>query len=84
MTGAFLRVKRDDKFENVEIEHLTEAELDEKFLSRSPEELVSWLKLLCYAIQKVEPLLQQLEQDGIIQSMSKEEYDRRQQEDAKE
>jgi hypothetical protein len=81
MTGAFLRVERDGKFENVEIEHLTEAELEEKFLTRSPEELVSWLKLMCYALQKVEPLLEQLERDGIIQSMSKEEYDKLQQED---
>lgn len=67
MTGAFLRVKRDDKFENIEVEHLTEDELKEKFLSRTPEELVSWMNLLCATIRKVEPILDDLVQDGILE-----------------
>lgn len=66
MTGAWLRVKRDDKFENVEVEHLTDAELEEKFSSRDPAELVNWIKLLCGTIRRLEPLLAELVRDGIL------------------
>lgn len=66
MTGAYLRAKRGDKFENVEVEHLTDEELEDKFLKRSPEELVNWMKMLCAKIRQVEPLLLALEKEGII------------------
>lgn len=67
MTGAYLMAERDGERQPVEVEFLTDEEIDAKFLTRSPEELVSWLKLLCKAIRNIDPLLKDLEQDGIIQ-----------------
>lgn len=67
MTGAYLRAKRDDKWENVEVEHLTNEELKEKFIGRSPEELVNWMIMLCEKIRHVEPLLDELVKEGIIE-----------------
>ena len=67
MTGAYVRVKRGEKFENVEVEHLTEDELKEKFGTRTPEELVSWMNLLCSTIRRIEPVLDDLVQDGILE-----------------
>lgn len=66
MTGAYLRIKRGDKWENIEVENLTDEELEEKFLKRSPEELVNWMKMLCAKIRQVEPILVQLEKEGIL------------------
>lgn len=66
MTGAYLRAKRGDKWENIEVENLTDEELEEKFLKRSPEELVNWMKMLCAKIRQVEPILVQLEKEGIL------------------
>jgi hypothetical protein len=70
MTGAYLRAKRGDKFENIEVEHLTEEELKEKFLHRPPEELVKWMSMLCEYLRRLEPLLQDLERDGIIEKVA--------------
>lgn len=66
MTGAYLRANRGDKFENVEVEHLTDEELEEKFLTRDPKELVSWMKMLCAKLRQIEPLLVALEKEGVI------------------
>lgn len=66
MTGAYLRAKRGDKWENIEVENLTDEELEEKFLKRTPEELVNWMKMLCAKIRQVEPLLQDLQAAGIL------------------
>jgi hypothetical protein len=66
MTGAYLRAKRGDKWENIEVEHLTPEELREKFLRRSPEELVNWMDMLCGKIREVEPLLDDLVAAGIL------------------
>jgi hypothetical protein len=72
MTGAYLRVERDGKWQNIEVEHLTEDELKAKFLGREPEELVSWMAMLCKYLQRLEPLLQDLERDGIIAKVTDE------------
>lgn len=66
MTGAYLRAKRGDKWENIEVEHLTPEELREKFLQRSPEELVNWMDMLCRKIREIEPLLDELVAKGIL------------------
>lgn len=66
MTGAYLRAKRNDKWENIEVEHLTPEELREKFLQRSPEELVNWMDMLCGKIREIEPLLNELVAKGIL------------------
>lgn len=67
MTGAYLLALRDGERKPVEVEFLTDEEIDEKFSTRTPEELVSWVKLLCKALRNIDPLLQDLERDGIIQ-----------------
>ena len=46
MTGAYLRVKRNDKYENVEIEYLTDEEIDEVFGKAENEEMRRWIKFL--------------------------------------
>lgn len=66
MTGAYLMAERGGERKPVEVEFLTAEEIDEKFLSRTPEELVSWVKLLCKALRNIDPLLKDLERDGII------------------
>lgn len=66
MTGAYLRVKRGDKWENVEIENLTDEELHEKFATRETQELINWMGMLCAKIRQVEPVLKQLEEEGIL------------------
>jgi hypothetical protein len=79
MTGAYVRVKRGDKFKNVEVENLTEEELTAKFSEATQEEMLSWIKMFCEVLRRVDPLLKELERDGIIQSISKEEYEQQQQ-----
>lgn len=70
MTGAFFRIKRGDEWENVEIENLTESELVMVLADKDQRYLISAISLLCKIIQRVEPLFQQLERDGIIQKAS--------------
>lgn len=66
MTGAYLRVKRGDKWENIEVEHLTDDEIREKFATREPQELISWMLMLCAKVREIEPLLDELVRDGIL------------------
>ena len=58
---------RDGENKPTEVEHLTDEERKEKFATRSNEELIAWINLLCKTISKIDPLLQDLERDGIIQ-----------------
>lgn len=53
MTGAYLRVKRDGKWQAVEVEHLTASERQEAFKDRSPEELIRWIEMLCTVIREI-------------------------------
>lgn len=66
MTGAYLIAVRNGERIPVEVEHLTLEELQEKFAHRTPEELVSWINMLCQKIRELEPLLDELERNGII------------------
>lgn len=84
MTGAYLRVKRGDEFLPIEVEFLTDEELDAAFLDRTPEALVSWIKMLCGHLRNLAPLMAELERDGIVKPVSKEEYEKAQSEQAKE
>jgi hypothetical protein len=70
MTGAYLRAVRNGKWANVEVEHLTEEELKDKFLGRHPEELVNWMAMLCAKLRELEPLLDDLVKDGILAPIS--------------
>ncbi len=54
MTGAYLRVRRDGKWCNVEVEHLTDAERTEILGGRTPEELLRWLNVVCGALSQFE------------------------------
>jgi hypothetical protein len=65
MTGAFLRVKRDGKFENVEVERLTDEERESK-LANDPR-LIAWLNLVCRELVQAEELFKELERDGVLQ-----------------
>lgn len=47
MTGAYLRVKRGDIWQNVEIEYLTDGERNELFKEADTEELLRWLNFMC-------------------------------------
>lgn len=80
MTGAFLRVKRGGDYVPVEVEFLTDEEIDAAFLDRTPESLVSWIKMLCHHLRSVATLIQELERDGIVKSVSQEEYEKEKQE----
>jgi hypothetical protein len=62
MTGAYLRVKRNDKWENIEVEHLTDDERTKLFLERSPRELVNWLDMCCRELVKAESFLKTLDE----------------------
>jgi len=53
MTGAYLRVFR-EKWENIEVEHLSDEEREEIFTSRTPEEIIRWLNLVCENLSKLE------------------------------
>lgn len=78
MTGAYLRVKRNDTWENLEVEFLTEEELDAAFIDREPAALVSWIKMLCGHLRVLAPLMAELERDGIVKPCSQEEYEKEQ------
>ena len=47
MTGAYVRVKRAGKWENVEIEYLTDKEREELFKDAPAEEVLKWLNFMC-------------------------------------
>jgi len=64
MTGAYLRVLRNDRWENVEIEHLTDKER-ETLLKGDPR-LINWLNLVCGKLAWSEKFLDALVKDGII------------------
>lgn len=52
MTGAYLRIKRDGKFENIEVEHMTDTER-ETILSKDPR-LLGWLNIVCNKLAEIE------------------------------
>ena len=70
MTGAYLRAQRNGHWTNVEVEHLTDEELRDKFLHRPAEELVNWMAMLCAKIRQIEPVLDGLVKDGILAVVS--------------
>ncbi len=52
MTGAYLRVKRDGEWENIEVEYLTDEERKDK-LSDDPR-LIHWLHMVCHNLTRLE------------------------------
>ena len=55
MTGAYLKVKRNGKWTNVEVEYLTDEER-EKLLKDDPR-LIKWLNMVCHTLVDVEKLI---------------------------
>ena len=51
MTGAYLRVKRGDIWQNIEIEYLSDKEREELFKEGSTEEVLKWLNFMCSEYQ---------------------------------
>lgn len=54
MTQAYLRVCRDGKWKNVEIEHLSDAERIEAFKDKTKEETLNWVNMLCRVLAALE------------------------------
>jgi hypothetical protein len=65
VTGAFLRVQRDGKWQNVEVEHLTDSERENKL--KDDPRLMEWFHLVCKELARVETLFKQLEADGVLE-----------------
>lgn len=64
MTGIYLRVKRGDNNEPIEIEHMTDDERKEKFGDTGT---TAFLSAVCAYLNMLQPLLEGLEKDGIIE-----------------
>ena len=47
MTGEYLRIQREGKWQNVEIEYLSDVERAELFKESSTEEVLKWLNFMC-------------------------------------
>ena len=47
MTGAYLRIKSEGKWQNVEIEYLSDKEREELFKEAGTEEVLKWLNFMC-------------------------------------
>ena len=70
MTGIYVRVKRNGKFENVEFELLTNKEMEEFVAMKREHELDGWGWAITYAKylrDKVKPLIDNLIEKGIIE-----------------
>ena len=57
MTGAYLRVRREGKWQNVEIEYLSDKEREELFKEADREELLRWLNFMCNQYEELVILL---------------------------
>jgi len=57
MTGAYLRINRNNKWENIEVEHLTDKERQRTLGSKN---LMPWLNLTCKKLAETEKLIEQL------------------------
>ena len=64
---AYLRVRREGKLENIEVEYLTDSERQE--ILKNDTRLISWINLLCNELVKIEELLLDLEKDGITKRL---------------
>ena len=51
MTNAYVRIQREDRWQNVEIEYLTDAERNELFKESSTEDVLKWLNFMCSEYQ---------------------------------
>ena len=63
MTGAYLRVERDGKWETIEVEHLTHKEREEIFKQKSSEEILKWFHLVCESLSRVDNDLKRIAEE---------------------
>ena len=70
MTGTYVRVKRNSKWQNIEFELLTDKEMDE-FIELKREQKIDgwcWTKFYArYLRDNIKPLIDGLAKDGIIE-----------------
>lgn len=67
MTGAYVRIKRKGKWENIEFECLTDKEMEEFAKLRSDDVGWQWAIFFAkYLRDNVKPLMDELVEDGII------------------
>ena len=66
MTGAYVRIERGNKWENVEVEYLTRKELEETFHDRGHEELINWIEMLCNKVRENSEILNGLVESGVL------------------
>ena len=70
MTGIYVRVKRNDKWENVEFELLTDKEMEEFIAVKQALKQDGWRWVITYAKylrDTIKPLMDGLVKDGIIE-----------------
>ena len=59
MTGAYLRVKRNGKWQNSEVEYLTDAEREE--ILKDDPRIMIWLHLVCKKLAYAESILKEID-----------------------
>jgi hypothetical protein len=71
MTGAYIRVKRQGKMENIEFELLTDKEMAE-FADKDPEVGWNWAIFFAkYIRDEIKPIMDGLVKDGILEERRK-------------
>jgi len=74
MTGIYVRVKRNNKFENVEFELLTDKEMSDFITIKQEQKLDGWswvMVLAQYLRDTILPMMNGLIEDGIISEEEK-------------
>ena len=64
MTGGYLRVERNGKWQAIEIEHLTDQERETTL--KGDRRLMQWLNIVCNKLHEIQPLLDELVKEGIL------------------
>ncbi len=70
MTGIYLRIKRDGKWQAIEVEHLTDEERAFIFIENSERDIIKmleWMNSLCHSLNKAEKILDKLVEDGLLE-----------------
>jgi len=69
MTGTYVRVKKNSKWQNIEFELLTDKEMDEFIELKREQEIDGWCWVKFYARylrDNIKPLMDGLVKDGIL------------------